>query len=232
MALRHPRKRATSTALGFHGDTDAEDRDVEDRRLRHREPCQRVRDRLLRPPVHLAQTPQFFKQTMVGVVRAGRTRLGRCSAQSRATRHGILRNTGRSTQNSAHRRPLHRDAFRMRGNRRHGRSVRARAGSAIALLALELRVVPEGIPVDFQDLQEMIERRQAASPLRALRCGTRYAWRAPRMHTRAISKRSSTGCRPTAGFAISLKRWVARLVEATNIRETTFFLRDLTRLRP
>lgn len=34
------------------------------------------------------------------------------------------------------------------------------------------------------------------------------------------------------GFAIGLERWVARLVEAANIRETTLFPRDLTRLAP
>ncbi len=34
------------------------------------------------------------------------------------------------------------------------------------------------------------------------------------------------------GFAIGLERWVARLVEATNIREVTLFPRDLHRLTP
>lgn len=34
------------------------------------------------------------------------------------------------------------------------------------------------------------------------------------------------------GFAIGLERWVARLVEAPNIRETTLFPRDLHRLTP
>jgi nondiscriminating aspartyl-tRNA synthetase len=40
------------------------------------------------------------------------------------------------------------------------------------------------------------------------------------------------GMPPHGGFAIGLERWVARLVEATNIRETTLFPRDLTRLAP
>jgi nondiscriminating aspartyl-tRNA synthetase len=40
------------------------------------------------------------------------------------------------------------------------------------------------------------------------------------------------GMPPHGGFAIGLERWVARLVEATNIRETTLFPRDLTRLVP
>lgn len=40
------------------------------------------------------------------------------------------------------------------------------------------------------------------------------------------------GMPPHGGFAIGLERWVARLVEATNIREATLFPRDLTRLEP
>jgi nondiscriminating aspartyl-tRNA synthetase len=40
------------------------------------------------------------------------------------------------------------------------------------------------------------------------------------------------GMPPHGGFAIGLERWVARLVEAPNIRETTLFPRDLNRLTP
>ncbi|WP_067431847.1 aspartate--tRNA(Asn) ligase [Nocardioides jensenii] len=40
------------------------------------------------------------------------------------------------------------------------------------------------------------------------------------------------GMPPHGGFAIGLERWVARLVEATNIREVTLFPRDLHRLTP
>jgi nondiscriminating aspartyl-tRNA synthetase len=40
------------------------------------------------------------------------------------------------------------------------------------------------------------------------------------------------GMPPHGGFAIGLERWVARLVEATNIREVTLFPRDLNRLTP
>ncbi|WP_344302911.1 aspartate--tRNA(Asn) ligase [Nocardioides bigeumensis] len=40
------------------------------------------------------------------------------------------------------------------------------------------------------------------------------------------------GMPPHGGFAIGLERWVARLVEAPNIREVTLFPRDLTRLAP
>lgn len=40
------------------------------------------------------------------------------------------------------------------------------------------------------------------------------------------------GMPPHGGFAIGLERWVARLVEAANVRETTLFPRDLTRLAP
>ncbi|GAB4111998.1 MAG: aspartate--tRNA(Asn) ligase [Roseiflexaceae bacterium] len=40
------------------------------------------------------------------------------------------------------------------------------------------------------------------------------------------------GMPPHGGFAIGLERWVARLVEAPNIRETTLFPRDIGRLGP
>jgi len=40
------------------------------------------------------------------------------------------------------------------------------------------------------------------------------------------------GIPPHGGFAIGLERWVARLVEAQNIREVTLFPRDLHRLAP
>jgi nondiscriminating aspartyl-tRNA synthetase len=40
------------------------------------------------------------------------------------------------------------------------------------------------------------------------------------------------GMPPHGGFAIGLERWVARLVEAPNIRETTLFPRDQSRLTP
>ncbi len=40
------------------------------------------------------------------------------------------------------------------------------------------------------------------------------------------------GMPPHGGFAIGLERWIARLTGAANIRETTLFPRDLTRLAP
>ena len=40
------------------------------------------------------------------------------------------------------------------------------------------------------------------------------------------------GMPPHGGFAIGLERWVARLLEAHNIREVTLFPRDLHRLAP
>ncbi|EON25060.1 aspartyl-tRNA synthetase [Nocardioides sp. CF8] len=40
------------------------------------------------------------------------------------------------------------------------------------------------------------------------------------------------GMPPHGGFAIELERWVARLVEAANVREVTLFPRDLHRLTP
>jgi nondiscriminating aspartyl-tRNA synthetase len=40
------------------------------------------------------------------------------------------------------------------------------------------------------------------------------------------------GMPPHGGCALGLERWVARLVEAPNIRETTLFPRDINRLTP
>ncbi|HEX5095074.1 MAG TPA: aspartate--tRNA(Asn) ligase [Acidimicrobiia bacterium] len=40
------------------------------------------------------------------------------------------------------------------------------------------------------------------------------------------------GMPPHGGFAIGLERWLARLVEAPNVRETTLFPRDLNRITP
>ncbi len=40
------------------------------------------------------------------------------------------------------------------------------------------------------------------------------------------------GMPPHGGFAIGLERWIARLVETANVRETTLFPRDLQRLAP
>ncbi|HEU4321687.1 MAG TPA: aspartate--tRNA(Asn) ligase [Roseiflexaceae bacterium] len=40
------------------------------------------------------------------------------------------------------------------------------------------------------------------------------------------------GMPPHGGFAIGLERWVARLAEVPNIRETTLFPRDINRLTP
>jgi nondiscriminating aspartyl-tRNA synthetase len=40
------------------------------------------------------------------------------------------------------------------------------------------------------------------------------------------------GMPPHGGFALGLERWTARLINASNIRETTMFPRDLNRLSP
>ena len=40
------------------------------------------------------------------------------------------------------------------------------------------------------------------------------------------------GMPPHGGFAIGLERWVAQLVDAANVRETTLFPRDINRLAP
>ena len=40
------------------------------------------------------------------------------------------------------------------------------------------------------------------------------------------------GMPPHGGFALGLERWVAQLVGAANVRETTLFPRDRSRLSP
>jgi nondiscriminating aspartyl-tRNA synthetase len=40
------------------------------------------------------------------------------------------------------------------------------------------------------------------------------------------------GMPPHGGFAIGLERWIARLVNVPNVRETTLFPRDRNRLTP
>jgi nondiscriminating aspartyl-tRNA synthetase len=40
------------------------------------------------------------------------------------------------------------------------------------------------------------------------------------------------GMPPHGGFAIGWERWMARLIEASNIRETTIFPRDINRIQP
>ena len=40
------------------------------------------------------------------------------------------------------------------------------------------------------------------------------------------------GMPPHGGFALGLERWVARLADIANVRETTLFPRDLQRLTP
>jgi nondiscriminating aspartyl-tRNA synthetase len=40
------------------------------------------------------------------------------------------------------------------------------------------------------------------------------------------------GMPPHGGCALGLERWVARLVDAPNVRETTLFPRDVNRLTP
>jgi nondiscriminating aspartyl-tRNA synthetase len=41
-----------------------------------------------------------------------------------------------------------------------------------------------------------------------------------------------SGMPPHGGFAIGLERWVSRLTGAANVRETTLFPRDRSRLTP
>ena len=74
----------------------------------------------------------------------------------------------------------------------------------------------------------------AASGCTGPRTTTRRSARAARTRptTRRTSRRFRHGMPPHGGFAIGLERWVARLVEAANIREVTLFPRDLTRLTP
>ena len=79
---------------------------------------------------------------------------------------------------------------------------------------------------------ELVTRRPAAAPPRA----TTTRRSGPAGRTRRLRgpylQAFRHGMPPHGGFAIGLERWMARLVEAANIREVTLFPRDLHRLTP
>ncbi len=255
-------------------------------------------------PAYLAQSPQFYKQTMVGVFE----RVYETGPVFRAEPHDTPRHLAEYVSLDAELGFIE-DHFTVMRFAREAvagmvEGVRARAGRAAELLALELPEVPEEIPaIHFSEAQQMIEaatgervigepdlspaherwlgewaRQEHESafvfvagypmvkrpfythpdPARSefsysfdlLFRGLELITGGQRLHryddyVAALAARGETseayetcleafkhGMPPHGGFAIGLERWVARLVGATNIRETTLFPRDLTRLEP
>ena len=255
-------------------------------------------------PAYLAQSPQFYKQTMVGVFE----RVYETGPVFRAEPHDTPRHLAEYVSLDAELGFIEDHFTVMRFAREAiagmAEGVRCRAGNAVALLGLELPVVPGEIPVvHFHDAQQLIEqvtdeavvgepdlapaherwlgewalrehgsefvfvagypmvkrpfythpdpaRPEFSNSFDLLFRGLELITGGQRLHryedyVAALAARGEApdsyesylaafkhGMPPHGGFAIGLERWVARLVEAANIRETTLFPRDLTRLAP
>ena len=108
---------------------------------------------------YLAQSPQFYKQTMVGVFE----RVYEIGPVFRAEPHDTVRHLAEYLSLDAEMGFItdHRDVMGLLRGVLAGMlaAIRARAGAAVELLALDLPDVPTEIPtVRFSDAQEMIER--------------------------------------------------------------------------
>jgi len=233
----------------------------------------------------LAQSPQFYKQTMVGVFE----RVYETGPVFRAEPHDTARHLAEYTSLDAEIGFIH-DHFDVMSVVRETvagmvEAVRERANPAIELLEVELPAVPTAIPwlhfadtgVEDVDLAPADEQRlcqdhgqwlfvtgfpmakrpfythpEPARPeysnsfdllFRGMEIVT-GGQRLHRYHDYLAALGGETepyesylqafryGMPPHGGFALGLERWVARLVGAQNIRETTLFPRDLNRLSP
>ncbi len=255
-------------------------------------------------PAYLAQSPQFYKQTMVGVFE----RVYETGPVFRAEPHDTPRHLAEYVSLDAELGFIEDHFTVMRFAREAiagmAEGARFRAANAVALLGLELPVVPGEIPViHFHDAQQLIEqatdeavvgepdlapaherwlgewalrehgsefvfvagypmvkrpfythpdpaRPEFSNSFDLLFRGLELITGGQRLHryedyVAALAARGEApdsyesyleafkhGMPPHGGFAIGLERWVARLVEAANIRATTLFPRDLTRLAP
>ena len=234
---------------------------------------------------YLAQSPQFYKQAMVGVFE----RVYETGPVFRAEPHDTTRHLAEYTSLDAELGFI-RDHFEVMAVLREVvagmvDSVAERAAPAIELLGVALPDVPAQIPylhfadtgVDDVDLAPEDERRlcaehgellfvtgypmakrpfytqpepgrrQYSSSFDLLFRGLEIVTGGQRLHRYedyVAALRGDTapyegylqafrhGMPPHGGFALCLERWVARLVGARNIRETTLFPRDRTRLSP
>jgi nondiscriminating aspartyl-tRNA synthetase len=236
-------------------------------------------------PAFLAQSPQFYKQTMVGVFE----RVYEVGPVFRAEPHETGRHLAEYTSLDAEL-GFVRDHFDVMAVVREVlagmvESARKRAARAVELLDLEVPEVPAEIPcvhfadtgVDEVDLAPADERRlceehgewlfvtgfpmakrpfythpepgrpQYSNSFDLLFRGMEIVTGGQRLHryedyVAALGGKTEAyegyleafryGMPPHGGFALGLERWTARLVGAANIRETTLFPRDRSRLTP
>ena len=234
---------------------------------------------------YLAQSPQLYKQVMVGVFE----RVYETGPVFRAEAHDTARHLAQYTSLDAEVGFVrdHFDVMRIAREVVAGmvEAIRDRAARAVELLQVELPQVPKEIPwlhfadcgVDDVDLAPADERR-LCEEYGELRCvtgfprakrpfythpepgrpqysnsfdllfrGMEIVTGGQRLHryeeyVAALGGETPAyagylqafrfGMPPHGGFALGLERWVARLVGAANVRETTLFPRDLTRLTP
>jgi nondiscriminating aspartyl-tRNA synthetase len=236
-------------------------------------------------PAFLAQSPQFYKQTMVGVFE----RVYETGPVFRAEPHETSRHLAEYTSLDAELGFI-RDHFDVMAVVRDALAgmvdaIRERAPRAVDLLELDVPGVPPEIPwvhfgetgVDDVDLAPADERRlckergdwlfvtgfpmakrpfythpEPARPRYSnsfdlLFRGMEIVTGGQRLHryedyVAALGGETEAyegylqafkyGMPPHGGFALGLERWVAQLVGARNIRETTLFPRDRSRLTP
>jgi nondiscriminating aspartyl-tRNA synthetase len=236
-------------------------------------------------PAFLAQSPQFYKQTMVGVFE----RVYEVGPVFRAEPHDTPRHLAEYVSLDAEL-GFVRDHFDVMAVLRDVvagmvEGMRERAPRAVELLGIELPVVPAEIPwvhfsdtgVDDVDLAPADERRlgeeygefvfvtgypmakrpfythpepgrpEHSNSFDLIFRGLELVTGGQRLHRyedylAALDGRTEGyegyletfrhGMPPHGGFAIGLERWLARLLEVPNIRETTLFPRDLNRLAP
>ena len=234
---------------------------------------------------YLAQSPQFYKQTLVGVFE----RVYETGPVFRAEPHDTGRHLAEYTSLDAEF-GFVRDHFDVMAVVREVvggmvEAVRERASRAVELLALELPDVPAEIqclhfadtgvtdvdlaPADERRLCETLgefvfvtgypmakrpfythpepARPQYSNSFDLLFRGMEIVTGGQRLHryedyVAALGGETEPyegylqafryGMPPHGGFALGLERWVARLVGARNVRETTLFPRDLNRLTP
>jgi nondiscriminating aspartyl-tRNA synthetase len=234
---------------------------------------------------YLAQSPQFYKQALVGVFE----RVYETGPVFRAEPHDTTRHLAEYTSLDAELGFIrdHSDVMAVLRDVVAGMvdSVAERAAPAVELLGVQLPRIPAAIPqvhfadtgVDGVDLAPEDERRLCAEhgellfvtgypmakrpfythpePARPeysnsfdlLFRGLEIVTGGQRLHRyedylaalggdtapyEGYLQAFRFGMPPHGGFALCLERWVARLVGASNIRETTLFPRDRTRVSP
>jgi nondiscriminating aspartyl-tRNA synthetase len=236
-------------------------------------------------PAFLAQSPQFYKQTLVAVFE----RVYETGPVFRAEPHDTARHLAEYTSLDAELGFIgdHFDVMAIVRAAVAGmvEAIRERAASAVQLLDLDLPEVPSEIPwvhfadtgIDDLDLAPADERHlceefgellfvtgypmakrpfythpeparpQYSNSFDLLFRGLEIVTGGQRLHryddyVSALAGKTEPyegylqafryGMPPHGGFALGLERWVARLTGAPNVRETTLFPRDLTRLVP